>query len=104
MKKVLTLAAISIAASFPVAADSIGPGGYDNHPMMWGGWFMGPIMMVLIIGIIVFAVAYLVRHFSGGNTTQAPSLDRAMEILNERYAKGEIDKAEYQERKAALSD
>ena len=35
--------------------------------------------------------------------TGAESSDSAMEILNKRYAKGEIDKQEYEEKKAAIS-
>jgi len=50
---------------------------------------------------------WVIRQLSTGGFTQAgppsriPS-SRALEILNERYARGEISKEEYEERKKTL--
>ena len=61
--------------------------------------------MMLICGVLVY---FLSSHLSGGSH-QSGSMDRrwdssysALGILDERYAKGEIQKEEYQERKAAI--
>jgi putative membrane protein len=64
--------------------------------MMWpGGWygmmFLGPVMMLLFIAaVVVLAVRWL-----GGTGGAAPraSQSRALEILKERFARGEIDKS-----------
>jgi len=89
-------------------------GGYYHGPgMMWGGgqWggfgmVLGPIFMILILVGIVLGVIYLMRHFGGlGPVSGAGQAEgRALAMLKERYAKGEIDSAEYDERKARLSD
>lgn len=79
-----------------------GNGGYG----MYGGWgspfaWIGPVMMVLfwiaIVVAIVFAVRYFVRqaHRTGQDST-------AMEILKTRYAKGEISKEEFEEKRQAI--
>lgn len=85
---------------------------YHSHDMMWGGgqWggfgmVLGPIFMILIIVGIVAAIVYLFRLFGGsalGNGHAAH--DRALALLKERYAKGEIDTEEFSERKKQLSD
>ncbi len=86
---------------------------YHGPGMMWGGgqWggfgmVLGPIFMILVLVGIVFGVVYLMRHFGGlGPVSGAGQAEgRALAILRERYAKGEIDSAEYDERKARLSD
>jgi putative membrane protein len=66
-------------------------GGYGPAPWM----FFGPVMMLLFIAACV-AVGYLVMR-SG-----AARGGRAMEILEERYARGEIDQAEFEERRRLL--
>ena len=78
-------------------------GGFGSHPMMSGGWFMGPIMMILMIVVLAVAVV-LVLKFLGIGVGGSAKADQgnALAILNERFAKGEIDKAEYEERKRAL--
>ncbi len=96
--------AVAMSASFMAHAQSYGYGGYGNHPMMSGGWFMGPIMMILMIAVLAVAV-FLVLKFLGigtGAKDQHGARDNALAILNERFAKGEIDKAEYEERKKSL--
>ncbi len=69
----------------------------------WGGMILGGLMMLLfwgvIIALIVLALRALSRSGSGRTTPPAgPSGqagDQALEILRERYARGEITKDEY---------
>jgi len=100
------LAAISATlATVGAAAADAGPsyGWSGEHPMMWSGMFMGPVMMILMVVIIVVAVVVVLKMFGfGAHTGSSGAHDRSLAILNERFAKGEIDKAEYEERKKAL--
>lgn len=86
---------------------------YYGHDMMWGsgqwggfGMILGPIFMILIVVGIIAGTIYLLRLFGGhglgGNTHAA--YDRALALLKERYAKGEIDSEEFAERKKLLAD
>ncbi len=67
-----------------------------------GGMFLGPLFMIggplLLIVLIVVLVRWL------GRSSGAPSvrLRSAREILDERFAKGEIQREEYEERRKAL--
>jgi putative membrane protein len=72
----------------------------------WHGWFLGPIMMIIFIAVAVVVVVLLVRWLGGGNAgaTEAPRGKTALDILKERYARGEIDTQEYEERRRALED
>ena len=67
--------------------------------------FFGPLMMVMFIAVIVVVVVLLHRWLSDhrpGARTAAES--KAIDILKERYARGEIDKEEYEERRQTLRD
>jgi len=86
---------------------------YPNHPMGWGGsgwgWghmIFGGFMMILFWGAIIALVVLLVRWLGGGPThgPASPRHRTPLEILQERFAKGEIDKEEYEERRRLLSD
>jgi putative membrane protein len=72
-------------------------------PMPWYGAVLGPFMMLIVIGLIVLAVAYLLRTFARNSATAAEPIS-PLDILKERFARGEIDRAEYENRKQALSD
>ena len=66
----------------------------------WGGHWFGRILMLLfwifvVVGIVALARGVFSR--SGGDAPAAPG--SALEILKLRYAKGEIDKAEFEEKK-----
>ncbi|MHB1064062.1 MAG: SHOCT domain-containing protein [Georgenia sp.] len=63
------------------------------------GWGWGWIFVVLLIVGIALLVVALVRGLGGGGT-RPPGADRgrARALLDERYARGEIDTTEYQER------
>ena len=69
-----------------------------------GGAFVMMLMSFLFIAAIVVGVVLLVRSTShDGQPQRAPSSDRALEILDERFARGEIDQAEYEERRRILT-
>ena len=81
-----------------------------GHGMMWGGdqWggfgmVLGPIFMILVLAGIIAAVIYVMRHMGSGTGT-GQTHDRAYVILKERYARGEIDSKEFDERKKLLND
>ncbi len=75
--------------------------GYD---MMsgWGGMWFGPIHMFLIALVLMVLVIWLVRAMTGGHANSSRRTDGARQILDERFAKGEIDDEEYQRRRSAL--
>ncbi|MBE0430115.1 MAG: SHOCT domain-containing protein [Thermoleophilia bacterium] len=65
-------------------------------------------MLALIIGLILFVV-WLVRQAGGANRIlggiagPAAGGETALDILKTRYARGEIDLAEYEEKKRELT-
>ncbi len=77
------------------------------HPMWGGGHMMfGGVMMIIFWGGIILLVILLVRWFGANRLSNGSSeFARAtpLDILKERYAKGEIDKKEYEQRKKVLS-
>lgn len=74
-------------------------------PSDGGWWALGMMFMsILFLGLIVVGVAFIIRSFSGGGSTATrPDSKRALEILDERFARGEIDQEEYEERRRILS-
>ncbi len=85
-------------------------GGPYYGPHMWGGgsWMIfGPMMMIVFIAAIVIVVVLVVRWLGGssqGRTPYPPSGKAPLDILKERFAKGEIDKEEFEERRRALGE
>lgn len=73
----------------------------------WGHMLSGGLMMLLFWGGIILVIVFAVRAISGGSPQGAPpaaSRNKALEILQERFARGEIDKDDFEERKRLLSD
>ncbi len=66
------------------------------YPFHWFGMIIGFIFLVLIIA----GITLIIRSFMG---TKAGDQKRAIDILKERYAKGEISKDEYLEKKKDIS-
>lgn len=82
-------------------------------PMMhdgWYGWFVGPIMMMVFLVITGIVVVSIVRWLMGPGHGHGPHgfggpVERSpLDILKERYARGEIDKDEFEERRKVLRD
>lgn len=70
--------------------------------MGWGGMFFGPLMMIGIFILIVFAVVMLIRWLSGSGSGHYGTNDSSLSILKERFAAGDIDATEYEDRKRQL--
>ena len=69
----------------------------------------GGIGMLLFWGVIIVLLVLVFRGFAGGwpsrSGTDAPRAgSKALDILQERYAKGEISKEEYDERRKTLTE
>ena len=69
----------------------------------WGpgfGWvFM--ILMILFWGVIILGIVALVKWLSTGTNRPRPA-KTAFEILEERYARGEIEQEEFEQKKRDL--
>lgn len=64
--------------------------------MMWGygsGWML--LWMTLIMGATILLIVWGIRQWTG-SSRQGDS--RALEILEARYARGEIDREEFESR------
>ncbi|MCB2295284.1 SHOCT domain-containing protein [Clostridium algoriphilum] len=67
---------------------------------MMGGWsWMMMIMPMIIIGIVVFTVFKVLQN---NNVKDIGTKDNSLGILNERFARGEIDEDEYNRKKSVL--
>lgn len=71
---------------------------YYGHGYMLGMHFIWWIFWVLII--VVLVALLLRRQSSGGSAASRPT---PLEILERRYAAGEISTQEFEERKAKLT-
>lgn len=67
----------------------------------WSWWWTLPMMMfmVVIVGAVIWALVAVTRS---GSTTPQARCPTAQDILDERFARGEIDAVEYGERVDAL--
>ena len=64
----------------------------------WGMAVMGLLVMISIIALVVWAIVSSSRR----PTESGRSSDRALALLDERYAAGDVDRDEYLERRADL--
>jgi putative membrane protein len=63
-------------------------------PMLWP---------ILVIGAIILVVMFLIRDGRTPAGRRGPTGLKPFEILRERFARGEIDQAEYEEKRRVIS-
>lgn len=80
-----------------------------GHDGMMGGqsfgifaMVFGFIFMLLFVVGSILLVIWIVKQFTPGGTSNSPSTGNALEILKERFAKGELSKEEFVEMKKEL--
>jgi len=86
-------------------------GGYGGGTGVIGGLLMLVFWVAIIVGVILL-VLWLVRQTTGGQiygsathytTGESTKGESALDIIRSRYARGEIDKAEFEEKKKDLT-
>ena len=71
----------------------------------WGMGWMGGIFMLIFWVLVIVGMVFLIKwliHASRGHSEVRPGSSSALEIIKERYARGEIEKAEFEEKKKDL--
>jgi putative membrane protein len=67
----------------------------DYGPAPW--MFFGPMFMLMMLAVCVLMMYFMMRGRHGGSRG-----DSVSQILKERFARGKIDKAEYDDRRRTL--
>jgi putative membrane protein len=94
----LTLGMMLATAAHGATAGDVGYG-YGHG---WGGMMMGPLVMILVLAVLVVVVVVVLRALGVGIAPAAPPPRSAIDILHDRFARGEIDKDEFEERRRVL--
>lgn len=108
--KHLIAAPIALLVSTASAMAAAQSQGYPDHPHHWdwgGGWggmILGPFMMILVVALIVMIVVLALRWLGGAGSAAAPPSKAPLDILKQRFARGEIDREEFEERQRVLEN
>jgi putative membrane protein len=78
-------------------------GWWDGSSTPWYGMFFGPTMMIFFVVLTVLIIAWLL-HAMGLGWQSGAQNKSALDILKDRFARGEIDRSEYEERRKLLSN
>jgi|SRR5680860_367411 len=91
----------------PIAHADSGGDYFGNHMMFSdfgfmgvGGGFMGGFFMLLFWALVIIGIVYLIKYFFQNQSNRQSKTP--LDILKERYAKGEIEKAEFEKKKKDL--
>ena len=84
--------------------------GYGNGPasmmMGWGGWMapFGMIIWFFILALIVVGIVWLFRTLTRQSSENIGRRLSALDVLEERYARGEIGRDEYLEKRRDIAE
>ena len=72
---------------------------YDGHMFGFGGGFMWIFWILLIVAIV-----WAVKAAEGSGNNPSEKRKSALDILKERYARGEIDQQEFEQKRKDLQE
>jgi len=78
--------------------------GYDYPMMGYGYGGIGVFFSILWAVVVIVAIVALVRFVRGKSGRGFGFTHSALDTLKERYAKGEIDKKEFEEKKKDITE
>lgn len=103
-------AILIMATSSAVARQTGTPGyGHGHWDGPWHGWMYGPFGMLLMVALVVVAVVLAIRLTSQrGRSDEGrarhSSQPAPLDTLKERFARGEIDQAEFEEKRRIINE
>jgi putative membrane protein len=92
------VAALPLMSIASLAQPTENNGGFMMPYMGWGG----TIVMILVWGIIIFLLFVLARSLNAMHQGMHHAPRTAIEILKERFARGEIGREEFEEKRDVL--
>ena len=112
-RKLAMLTALAVASIDGAFAQTQQPDGtYWPWPWQiwsdygWQYWWAFPIVMMLVMFSFCALMFFLFRHMCGGmfrsSTSASDPTQSALQILNERFARSEIKRDEYEQKKATI--
>lgn len=101
---------IAYLDTLPVGARNFGPGA-DGHMMdgmmdggMWS-WLAWTALLLVLMAVIVIGAIFIIRSpWNRSGSGRGSRKGAALDILKERFARGEIDRDEFEERRQLLDD
>jgi putative membrane protein len=81
--------------------------GYRMHDQGGAGWLMVVLMLVLVVAVVLGVLAFVRGTTTVAGTPRAAlggPVSDARRILQERFARGDIDEDDYRKRMRALDD
>lgn len=95
--------------TLPVGPRNFGTGGDDGmmDGMMDGGmwsWLLWSVLFLIFVAAIVVGSVLLTRTLWSRGGERPSARDAALDILRQRFARGEIDRDAFEERRSALYD
>lgn len=106
MRQIFTLVLVAtFGAAHPALAQQEGDHWRMHEWMGWGGggMWLGPLWLLLWLAVIMAVIIALVRWLAPIENRSQSFPRSARDILDERYARGEIDDDEYLKRRENIS-
>lgn len=79
-----------------------GAGPWGMHDGWFGWWPMGGLLWLVVVALLIVGLFAVVRRAPGQRNGSSDN-SGALKVLDERYARGEIDRDEYLQRRKEIS-
>ena len=97
---------VGSACASAIASPAWAQAGPMQGPMhdLWshGWWPLGGLIWLAFVALVIVGLVTVVRWLFGGSGRDRRTASSALTILEERYARGEINREEYEQRRRDL--